>query len=1206
MISTPYDTRTTLLYKTAVKSGVPVASYIVDNPYSATPSFINGIEWIDTNLRAKTPLKMIYDYLIAKGPGEWHADIVYWYATKYSGDVDKITEFIKEINGDTTTYGSEILREQFIENYRAGYQQHLSDDSEMLKKIINFENRLDDATESLKESPIFKKSDLQILRETRKYLPVHKRSKLRPSGGEILSIFDHVIPNKRIPYLMCVATDGKIYHKLLRREIQKMETEDGADSEESLVQSYDPNRTGVFIFYIHLGDDKIKVIYDLNKGSLITKTLTSHGDLIKRTLTDVFTPLNFDNSGVISTRTGLRLYPLTPTKFSLREYILLHKCISSAPEDEIYQFYMNEVTSPYPLKMDFTLRYNPLWKDRYSSGEPVISFTLEVKETAKNNNYISISLNTPTLSIAKTFINTLLPILIIYYCEEIVLDSPLYKFYQAITPEVTLIDAVSKMRGPKRKAATNLDQLMDKWPEVFTENYQLLVPAAEQVKAVRTKEEAEEWNFEPIEGRPDIQRTYLPFPPPHISPIPLFYFTTINARFPYPGVKKNTLENSKYPYIPAAFQSNQNLSRATDYQEYYLQRDNITSSKATGHIKTQRALDEGRDGKLPEKIKDLLKFYNQKSGNFYRLGVTNAGDPNAFLACVMHAASLRHNSASVVAERSRISKLPNIADVLRQELYDMKTDEIIANLGNSESFLDPQLYYRALEVAYNVNIFVFTAHIKKNEVMGVLEEPRSMYFHTRRTRKDRKTILIFKNHGVKSDNLNFPHCELIVEENHTLKNFTHSDQMTSHCYEILEKKSNILTWTYGDLDLYRNFYNAIDISGFIRRINGVLYSQNIDHCGKMRGFTVEMKNGDKVTIAIPPHQPLDVRHSTTIYPCSGSLAEELIGIKPFARTDQGLWFPHCGLNYGIHIVITNLENYRHVKSTRSVPLDPLFYKKFTHPKSDIHHVTKVNRTFFLTMSLIKWLYDLYRRGNLRSGIPPGTPREFQQLYMGSFADVDESNYYTFEEMSECLPNVRNVEDGIIYLSKVVPNMVYEGKIAFHSRNYERGIVYQLNKHRYVGVDTKIRNYYQTVDDFIHHKDVAIYFGKNWKKELSESITTSNVIHTSLNYNMKDQMSPILYSHEKSVYIIQNNRTGSLIKALSIIEDWYVTGTNRGNDAPTYKIAETRPYVIYDIGASGGLNPFKDMTNGSNELFYEVVNYGKPNTPARYGSLIRIS
>ena len=65
--------------------------------------------------------------------------------------------------------------------------------------------------------------------------------------------------------------------------------------------------------------------------------------------------------------------------------------------------------------------------------------------------------------------------------------------------------------------------------------------------------------------------------------------------------------------------------------------------------------------------------------------------------------------------------------------------------------------------------------------------------------------------------------------------------------------------------------------------------------------------------------------------------------------------------------------------------------------------------------------------------------------------------------------------------------------------------------------------------------------------------------------------------------------------------------NNGNDAPIYKgIDEEQPYFIYEIGPSGGLVPFGDFTNGSDDLFYQIVTYGKPGTPSKYGSMIRIS
>ena len=669
-------------------------------------------------------------------------------------------------------------------------------------------------------------------------------------------------------------------------------------------------------------------------------------------------------------------------------------------------------------------------------------------------------------------------------------------------------------------------------------------------------------------------------------------------------------KNPKYPYVPAAFQSDQkNSSRFNDYQEYYNQKENPGSKRGGGFIKTIRSLDEGINGKLPEKVKDVLTFYQPEGGEFFRKGIIHQGNPNSLLACVMYAVGVEDN---LIQERLDLAEKTN-PDLLRQELYDMTFDEIALNLKDPKVFLDPNLYYRAVEEFYKINLFVFS--IDANDI-GTIEEPRNLYFSTRVVRPERKTVLIFRNPGLKSEKLPFPHCELIMEDNHTKTMKWFGADMALHCKELLLRKSAVLTWTYENMDLYENFYDVIDINKFIISWKGELYSQYIDSNGKMRGFTILIGNSEKVTIAIPPHQPMHVRHSNTLYSTTGARAIELMGTNPSARTVGGLWFEHCGFEYGIHVIIQDIDKYSDLKSNLGVPLDPLSTSSSNLAVNNMGSpvgalgevtsitgfITKTKRTLFYIKSLLTWLYDLYKRSD-----PSGNSTSFANKYI-KFEGVPEDNFYEVAHIEEALPKVKNVEQGMDYVATVIPNMIdlNTHEIIFHNENFAQGLTAILKKHRFDKVGTRIENYYQRIDGFKKYKDVEIYIGKDWRKELLSSLVTSNIISKHLKYEMKDILEPILYYSDETVYIIQNTRSGALDRALSIGFDWHNTGRNFGpNVLPLVDIAQ-EPHFIYEIGPAETLVPVQDVTNNEPGIFFEVVNYSKPNSPPRYGAMLRIA
>ena len=144
-------------------------------------------------------------------------------------------------------------------------------------------------------------------------------------------------------------------------------------------------------------------------------------------------------------------------------------------------------------------------------------------------------------------------------------------------------------------------------------------------------------------------------------------------------------------------------------------------------------------GDLDKQIKYILNNYNKLDNHFTIYNVIN--DKNSLLHCVCSALQqvdyLHSKDKSSYVEQllTTISNKTNFG-LLKQELYDKDVDTIKTMFLNNV-FLDPKLYYRALEEYFDINIYVF-------ESENILDIPRFRQFHTRPLRLNRKTILIYK------------------------------------------------------------------------------------------------------------------------------------------------------------------------------------------------------------------------------------------------------------------------------------------------------------------------------------------------------------------------------------------------------------------------------------------------------------------------------
>ena len=215
--------------------------------------------------------------------------------------------------------------------------------------------------------------------------------------------------------------------------------------------------------------------------------------------------------------------------------------------------------------------------------------------------------------------------------------------------------------------------------------------------------------------------------------------------------------------------------------------------------------------------------------------------------------------------------LKNYSSVCMQENPGINLDVIESNLTDGNIFLDPKLYYRAIEEFYEINLFTL---IVKDNVL-VIEPPNFVGKYMKfKAPSKRPTIIITKLFPAESDCIKEIQCELIITGDNDftfdkkvrrimdlgLRNIVRTTNIkpvisfvdNKHFQEMSFKESNRLT--------------ASNLRPIIKKYDTI--SQWIDSSGKLRCINIEIR-GESLSIITDPLQPLNLPIET---PKNGKLS----------------------------------------------------------------------------------------------------------------------------------------------------------------------------------------------------------------------------------------------------------------------------------------------------------------------------------------------
>lgn len=799
---------------------------------------------------------------------------------------------------------------------------------------------------------------------------------------------------------------------------------------------------------------------------------------------------------------------------------------------------------------------------------------------------------------------------------------------RVVTTEPTILE-LTKKTTVNRRVNAKIKRLQEEAPELFVLNYARRCQCPLQPIIVDA-EEAEAWKQRRV-GPMFQERQIMPFPRDN----PRWNFVCPDDNNPYPGVKLNTELSNKdiFPYVPCCFKKDQMTEGVNSRYRDYIEGkaiDREVGAKAEKKISTRKILVPDKVAFLPRAVENIVKRYSDEYVDMVRYGIIYT--PNSLLHCVCVAiddptylAQPSDELKEAYVTRIRQHMLATIRpSLLKQELYDYTDDEIMEIFRDNNEFLDPALFYRAVEETFNINIYVFSPAASKGDEteLGVMEVPRFKIFHAHPLRLHRPTVCIIKTGGggaAEADALGYPQCELIVdydEDNlQIMKLF--GPEMTEACHAALQETLKTITWTVrpeNTFEVHSNIYYYID---HLNLFQAPAVSQFIDDNGKMRALTLNLEGGQLMTVATIPSQPENLPVTTDLQRIGATVALRIFG-EPTAITRapdgniDGLWFQIMDIVHGEYVPIIPIPTMAELANKPIGPPNPIA----STGTAVTSRLSRLRRTLNIITQITRWLYELARS---KQNIDPPTFAS-QFMLMDQAPVADSSTYYNLTNIPRRLPNVETVQEAIRIMEPLAPTLFNQGRLVMYSPTFADRMVKMLRDYSNLRFELPpehiefLEGFYETESDFANVTNSKIFLNEKdltaWMLSLKSSQNYARYfnIRDKIEIAMGFSPDPYLYQDEDGkIYIIQNVVGGTRAKALAVAQTWFNYKVNIGSEPIPLDVIPI--HMIYGLSAASTIIPIEDNTGGA-DVFLKLLYYGTQADRAagkegRYSAILEI-
>jgi hypothetical protein len=1012
------------------------------------------------------------------------------------------------------------------------------------------------------------------------------------------------------------------------------------DNDES-AELHNATRESFFTVVYHLDTNYLTI--ESPVGADTKKGLINDERIAHQRVQSSLPNLVFGNGKEIKVRGDFNIWGMDFDETSFLDMVLLE------PLMNVY-LYVEENIKPFATKKRLDTHYRSIYTDMaegktvteeaYISNSASVSVTLTQKSTladevvdvmdpiTKGVSQARLPIGVPYIHInisqaeSRSVVNDFLPIfrlLMRYYLEE---RQPIIDVYNAILPELAALGPMLLQRKRRvvtaeptileltkkptinRRVNAKIRRLQEEAPELFVLNYARRCQCPLQPIIINPTE-IEAWKQRHV-GPTLQERQIMPFPKDN----PQWNFVCPDENNPFPGVKLNhDLPNrDRFPYVPCCFKKDQMSPGANSHYRDYVENkspDRRIGAKAEKKISTRKILVPDRVAFLPRAVENIVKRYSDEYVDMVRYGIIYT--TNSLLHCVCVAiddpnylAQTTDDLKEIYVTRIRQHMLATInPSLLKQELYDHTNEEITDLLRDNAKFLDPSLFYRAVEEIFNINIYVFNPPPSSGDEteLGAIDVPRFKIFHARPLRVHRPTIVIMKTWGSESDALQYPQCELIVDydkDNYQIMKLF-GPEMTEVCHSTLQDTIKTMTWTVlpnNTFEVHSNIYYYIDHLSLFQ-LSAV--SQFIDNNGKMRALTLNIERNQMITVAVIPSQPENLPISTEIHRINYQIATRIFGEPTSVSRDNagnvdGLWFQIMDIASGEYVPVIPFVGF---ENKPKGPPNPIV----SSGTMITARLSKLRRTLNIIIQITRWLYELARS---KQNIDPDTFASYFMV-MDQAPVKDSSDYYNLSNIHRRFPNVETAQDAIRELEPLAPTLFNQGRLVMYSPTFADRIVKMLQDYSNLrsGMPPNhtefIENFYETESDFIDIHNSKIFMNEKdlmaWILSLKSSQNYSRYYNIRRKVEIAMGFSPDPYMYQDKdgkIYIIQNVVGGTKAKAMAVAHTWYQFRVNIGYEPSSLDIIPI--HMIYGISPASTLIPIEDNTSES-DIFLKLLYYG---------------
>ena len=1190
-----FDNNITLLHKYANSAPPPSVKYpnylILVKPGSSPDEvkFETLLNVINSNLNA--PPRKLYDYVTRfNGCIEPKDLAVYYYQlriTKNPGRDAENIEYYQNIYKEITN--SEISGT--IDYIKRGISEQVFKWGRYYEANQAYLNLINEIQAALNIKDFQIADDHQITATSFLFNPVFNNYDVEPIDG--IDIFNVINLTQRIPSVIYVDSSGKEYTKVFNRNNQDTKLQ-----LTNILIDRDNLKPDHIYFKVWYGDGIVnftdsndyyfhEIVYNLKKNELLVKLGSEENTYI------------FDE--LLKIIPGIELGDRTPINFNVKftvpgieynEPILLDMLLNDKVLSAFFEV-NDHHGKPSTSNKIHNVRFHSLmyqFRKYWRTETDHFTKSLISSHLILSNQPDGIHVEVDKIS-SKEYVGTVIQqitTLLNYYHQN---KSATEEWYNKYIPEFITPEKETKPKESEVVYKNPLQKLRALAPKLFGKGYS--TACQNPAGVIRRPVIVEEDEY------PDREKLDITYEGKKLN------FACLDAKNKYPNYIKNPDPNTsdEYPCTICCSLRKQSQEAGEQICTHGRKLKIGGKQKVESLEGDKKFLQPGRVGNISTNVSETLKNYRSKAEKFYRFGVING--PLSILHAVSIAVSdpvyagLLDADREIYVKRVRnyIIKETNPA-LYKQELYDLSERDIDTMLFESE-FFDPYLFYRGIEEAYQINLFVFANLIQIDD--GILEIPRYRHFHARPQRNNRPVVLIYKTVGTKSETLDYPQCELIIEWDGADKAVKIFDgEMYEYCHqELLQKVLGTYTWTIpsikepyvtGNVNLYY-YIDQLSILGTS------VDEQYIDSKGKMRGLNLTLDE-KRLSIFTFPGQPenlptVDLNKTQNVHKGIYSEIIDRFG-EPKSYTCgngyiTGLWYSALGIDKAWYIPIEN-----------AIPSDPnvsLCNLDNPTPRESINLTERWQRLKWETMiivQLVEWAFSVWA-SEQTSKIKL---QDFLKYIKYDSYEGDSLGYYDLTTVKRVLPDdIETFPEALKYLSKF---KLSDGQqLVMYNQNFYRKMIYQLKvymkTHVVRDIPEELKSFYSLKGQFKTHEFNELFIGaEDLNKWIQYMRTINNFeyfeIKSYLDINNGRILDPYYVQVLDGIYIIQNTQDlkdadNNLKYALDISDKWY---TDKINYRAHSKLLDSVPaYQLYGInnGEPEIIQP------ADNSPYLEILYYG---------------